>query len=348
MQFGLKATLLAAFLLASNAHAIEPSEAELQQRREDAAQRYEQGVQAYQEGRHKDAIDLFLEADALAPSSALSFNIARAYEKIKDSSNALRWYRDYLRREPEADDKAAVSALIKEYEKVLEAKGLQQLTVLSEPATATVRLDGRPVGVTPWTGDVPPGTHTLSVSLRGYADAERQIALASDAAQDVNFRLQPASEATPVPAAAPAAPVAAAAPPPPAAASDSGAAAEPQGIGIVTYAVLGAGVATLGAAGVFELMRGSAEDDAKNAKTQIEKSEALDTMDSRQTTARVLAGVGGALTIAGGVLLALDLTRTSDASTATRSERQFEAEPELSASGACSFSNCFVSLQGSF
>ena len=66
MQFGLKATLLAAFLLASNAHAIEPSEAELQQRREDAAQRYEQGVQAYQEGRHKDAIDLFLEADALA------------------------------------------------------------------------------------------------------------------------------------------------------------------------------------------------------------------------------------------------------------------------------------------
>lgn len=342
MQFGLKATLLAAFLLASNAHAIEPSEAELQQRREDAAQRYEQGVQAYQEGRHKDAIDLFLEADALAPSSALSFNIARAYEKIKDSSNALRWYRDYLRREPAAEDKAAVSALIEEYEKVLEAKGLQQLTVLSAPETATVRVDGRPVGVTPWTGDVPPGAHTVSVSLRGYADAERQIALASDSAQDVNFRLQPATEATPVPAAAPVAPTAAT--PPPAAPADSGAAPEPQEIGIVTYAVLGAGVATLGAAGVFELMRGSAEDDAKNAKTQIEKSEALDTMDSRQTTARVLAGVGGALTIAGGVLLALDLTRGSDSSARADTPR----EAELAASGACTFSNCFVSLQGSF
>ena len=342
MQFGLKATLLAAFLLASNAHAIEPSEAELQQRREDAAQRYEQGVQAYQEGRHKDAIDLFLEADKLAPSSALSFNIARAYEKIKDSSNALRWYRDYLRREPAAEDKAAVSALIEEYEKVLEAKGLQQLTVLSAPETATVRVDGRPVGVTPWTGDVPPGAHTVSVSLRGYADAERQIALASDSAQDVNFRLQPATEATPVPAAAPVAP--AAATPPPAAPADSGAAAEPQGIGIVTYVVLGAGVATLGTAGIFELMRGSAEDDAKNAKTQIEKSDALDTMDSRQTTARVLAGVGGALTIAGGVLLALDLTRGSESS--ARSDAP--PEPELAASGACTFSNCFVSLQGSF
>jgi len=341
MQFGLKATLLAAFLMASHAHAAEPSEAELQQRREDAAQRYEQGVQAYQEGRHKDAIDLFLEADALAPSSALSFNIARAYEKIKDSSNALRWYRDYLRREPEADDKAAVSTLIEEYEKVLEAKGLQQLTVLSEPETATVRVDGRPVGVTPWTGDVPPGAHTVSVSLRGYADAERQITLASDSAQDVPFRLQPATEATPVPAPVP---VAAAATSPAATTpADTAASSEPQGIGVVTYVVLGAGVATLGAAGAFELMRQSAEDDAKNAKTQIEKSDALDSMDSRQTTARVLLGVGGALTVAGGVLLALDLTRTSGDSAAAA-----EPEPELAASGACSFSDCFVSLQGSF
>ncbi|HEU5074968.1 MAG TPA: PEGA domain-containing protein [Polyangiaceae bacterium] len=344
MQFRLKATLLAAFLLVSHAHAAEPSEAELQQRREDAAQRYEQGVQAYQEGRHKDAIDLFLEADALAPSSALSFNIARAYEKIKDSSNALRWYRDYLRREPQADDRAAVSALIDDYEKVLEAKGLQQLTVLSEPETATVRVDGRPVGVTPWTGDVPPGTHTVSLSLRGYADVERQIALAADSAQDVAFRLQPATEAPPTPAPVPGAPPASGAAASPVAPSDAANTAEAPGVGVLTYVVLGAGVATLGAAGAFELMRSSAEEDAKNAKTQIEKSDALDTMDSRQTTARVLLGIGGALTVAGGVLLALDLTQAPETSAATRAK----PGPELAASGACTFSNCFVSLQGSF
>ncbi|HEY6726153.1 MAG TPA: PEGA domain-containing protein [Polyangiaceae bacterium] len=343
MQFGLKALLLAAFLWVSPAHAAGPSEAELEQRRQDAAQRYEQGVQAYQEGRHKDAIDLFLEADALAPSSALSFNIARAYEKIKDSSNALRWYRDYLRREPAAEDKAAVTALIEDYEGVLEAKGLQQLTVLSEPETATVRVDGRPVGVTPWTGEVPPGAHTISVSLRGYADAERQIALASDAAQDVPFRLQPATEATPLPAPQSAAPAAASGPP--AAPSDTTSTTERQGVGVVTYVVLGAGVATLGAAGAFELMRRSAEDDAKNADTQIEKSDALDSMDSRQTTARVLAGIGGALTVAGGVLLALDLTSAPSSSTATRPRAP---EPELSANGGCSTSDCFVALQGTF
>lgn len=340
MKFGLKATLLVAFLLASNAHAKEPSAAELEQRRQDAAQRYEQGVQAYQEGRHKDAIDLFLEADALAPSSALSFNIARAYEKIRDSSNALRWYRDYLRREPGAEDKTAVTALIEEYEKVLEAKGLQQLTVLSEPETATVRVDGRPVGVTPWTGDLPPGAHQIALSLRGYADSERDVLLASDAAQDATFRLQAATEATPVPApvAAPAAVAATPAAPP----ADTPPPTEPQAVGVVTYVVLGAGVATLGAATAFEFLRRSAEDDAKNANTQIEKSEALDTMDSRQTTARVLLGVGGALTVAGGVLLALDLTRASGGSAASA------PPPKLAAGGACTGSECFVSLEGTF
>lgn len=347
MRFGwlVWAPLFAVFLLGSVCQAKELSEAELKQRREDAAQRYEQGVQAYQEGRHKDAIDLFLEADALAPSSALSFNIARAYEKIKDSTNALRWYRDYLRREPNAEDKDAVAALIQEYEKVLESKGVQQVTVLSEPETATVRVDGRPVGVTPWTGELPPGNHKVSLSLRGYADSERDISLAADHAQDVTFRLQPATEATPTPT-----PIAAAASPSstpaPAPATPADVPpAEPEGVGVVTYVVLGAGVATLGAAGVFEFLRRSAEDDAKNAKTQIEKSDALDTMDSRQTTARVLAGVGGALTIAGGVLLVLDLTGSPSSTTALAPNA---SEPNLSAGALCTGRDCFVSLQGNF
>lgn len=347
MRFGwlVWAPLLAAFLTGSVCHAKELSEAELKQRREDAAQRYEQGVQAYQEGRHKDAIDLFLEADALAPSSALSFNIARAYEKIKDSANALRWYRDYLRREPNAEDKDAVVALIEEYEKVLEDKGVQQVTVLSEPETATVRVDGRPVGVTPWTGELPPGKHKVSLSLRGYADTERDITLAADQAQDVTFRLQPATEATPAPTpVAPAAATSAAAATPPVTPADHSP-PEPEGVGVVTYVVLGAGVATLGAAGVFEFMRRSAEDDAKNAKTQVEKSDALDTMDSRQTTARILAGVGGALTVAGGVLLALDLTRSSSDNTALT---MTPSEPNLSASALCTGRDCFVSFQGEF
>lgn len=306
---------------------------EREARKKDAAARYEKGAAAYKEGRYKDAIDLFLEADALAPSSALSFNIARAYEKIKDSANALRWYRDYLRREPEADDKEQVSELIAGYEKVLQKKGVQQLTVLSEPAGATVSIDRRPVGVTPWTGELPPGTHVVALSLKGYADSRQTVELAGDKAQDATFRLLPGTEAPPEAPRAEAAPPAAQPQPAPSTTPGSDATPEEGGIRPLTYVVLGAGVATLGAAGVFEFLRRSAEDDAKQETTQIGYSDALDTMEQRQTISRVLVGVGGALVIGGGVLLTLDLTRGSS---------------QTAFGGACVGRNCWVTARGTF
>jgi hypothetical protein len=72
---------------------------------------------------------------------------------------------------------------------------------------------------------------------------------------------------------------------------------------------LGAGGAALGAGLVFELMRRSSEEQAEGETTQIGYKEALDEMESRRTTARVLAGVGGALIVAGGTLLLIDLNR---------------------------------------
>ncbi len=331
---------LACWLISTAAYAADPSEAELAQRRQEAKERYDKGVEAYQEGRHKDAIDLFLEADTLAPSSALSFNIARAYEKIKDSSNALRWYRDYLRREPQAEDKEKVLEFVKQYEALLAEKGVQQVTVLSDPEAATVRVDGRPVGVTPWTADLPPGEHTILLSLRGYADTQRTIVLEPDRAQDVHFRLVPAS---PTPAAQPAAAAPVETPSQSVVARDRGEAPTPKGVALTTYVVLGAGALTLGAAGGFELARRSAESDAEGA-SQIEYAEALDTVDRHQTTARILAGVGGALLVAGGVLLALDLTR-APAETVS-SERRLRGS--LSAVALCSRATCGAMLHGRF
>jgi tetratricopeptide (TPR) repeat protein len=307
---------------------------EREARKKDAAQRYKKGAAAYKEGRYKDAIDLFLEADALAPSSALSFNIARAYDKIKDSANALRWYRDYLRREPQAEDEAQVSEIIAGYEQSLQKKGVQQLTVLSEPAGATVLVDKRPVGVTPWTGELPPGTHEVSLSLRGYADSRQTVELAADKAQDVNFRLLPGQSAPPdAPDAQPAAASAPASPQTQAPTPEADVPPGEQGIRPLTYVVLGAGVATLGAAGVFEISRRSAERDAKKETTQLGYKDAYDTMEQRQTVSRVLAGVGGALVIGGGVLLTLDLTRGSS---------------QTAFGGGCVGRSCWVTANGMF
>src|SRR3954465_5476259 len=93
----------------ANAYADGPSdEAAMEQKRAAAKSKYQQGAEAYSAGRFKDAVDLFLAADQLAPSAPLAFNIARAYEKLADDAGALRWYRDYLRRNPDAANATTV------------------------------------------------------------------------------------------------------------------------------------------------------------------------------------------------------------------------------------------------
>jgi len=265
-----------------------------------ARSRYRLGVDAFRAGRFVQAIDYFLEADRLAPSAALSFNIAQAYESLGDVPATLRWYRDYLRRAPDAQDRGEVEKAVLGLEAQLAQKGVQQLTVFSDPGAAALSVDGQSRGSTPWTGELPPGKHTLELGLSGYRTKSEELDLPSDHAIDARVSLEAAPEPTPeasAPRAAPA-PAGPAAPERPAETAGSG-----RTMKTVGWIALGAGGAALGGALAFEILRRGAESDAKTDHTQVGYADKLDTMQSRQTTARVLAGVGGALAITGGALL---------------------------------------------
>ncbi|HEY2405955.1 MAG TPA: PEGA domain-containing protein [Polyangiaceae bacterium] len=280
-------------------------EAVSEERRAAAKGQYQQGVQAYEQGHFKDAVDAFLAADRLSPSAPLSFNIARAYEKLGDGSSALRWYRDYLRRSPAAPNADAVREIVSGLAAALAKKGLQQVTVLSTPVGATVSVDEQPVGVTPWTGELAPGTHHLLLSSRNYSDVERDVVLTANTPLDVSLRLELASSA-PIAAAPAPAPAAV-----PASKPASPSTATGKKLGALPWITLGAGAAVLGSSLTFELLRRSSESAAKNDHTQVAFQSDLDTMDSRRTAARVLLGVGGALVVAGGVMLVLDRSSAS-------------------------------------
>ncbi len=93
------------------------------------------GVDAYRAGRFRDAIRAFSKADALVPSAALSFDVARAYERLHDGPSAVLWYRDYLRRTGgAAPDRRRVERRIAE------------LTADGSPATAQLSAATPPVG----------------------------------------------------------------------------------------------------------------------------------------------------------------------------------------------------------
>src|SRR4051812_21496637 len=172
------------------------SEAEVESRRERAKLEFKRGSELFSAGQYQKAVTAFMAADRLAPSAALSFNIALTYEKLTDTSGALRWYRDYLRRSPRAPNAATVQARINELSNKLSRGGLQQLTVISTPGGATVMIDGRAVGVTPFTGDLALGQHRLQLDLPGYREPGREIALLPNVPQDLNVAMDAAPATT--------------------------------------------------------------------------------------------------------------------------------------------------------
>jgi tetratricopeptide (TPR) repeat protein len=270
-----------------------------------AQSRFEAGVSAYEAGRFREAVERFKEADGLAPSALLSFNIAKVYERMADSRNALAYYRDYLRRLSDAENRRGVSARIGELEKALQATGVQQLSVLSTPVGATVSIDNVSRGVTPWTGELIPGPHTLELRLAGHREVITEIELPADHAIDLD---------TPLVALEPeAAPVAT-----PVSASDT-----PVPVPVMqeldgaprwwTWALLGGSAAALTGAGAFELARSDLEDQARRSQVQVEHLEKFEAMEQRQTVARVFLGVGIVAALAGGASLYFDLQGTEPA-----------------------------------
>jgi len=281
-------TLSASFIAGAPSAAFAsdaPAEAanDAAQRRSMAKGKYEQGVEAYRRARYADAVRLFLEADAISPSAALSYNIARAYEKLADDAQTLRWYRNYLRLEPRPKNLVEVQGYIRSLSEALARQGLQQLTILTSPPGATVTIDGMPLGVSPLTLELRPGAHDALLTRRGFSDFVGHFVLPQSTPIDVRAELQvAASNGLPT--------------------ADT--AREPgRRFGIAPYLTLGAAAVCLGSAAIFEISRRSAQNSAENERVQLDYARDIDAMNSRQTTARVLLGVGGVLAVTGATLL---------------------------------------------
>ena len=233
---------------------------------------YEKGVTAYREGRFFDAVDIFLETNRLYPDPKFSYNIGRAFEGMANQPSALRYYREYLRRLPDAPDAHEVEGHVHQLELALSQKGIQQLTVLSTPDGAVVRLDGQAVGVTPWTGETFAGKHRVVLEAASYQRFESVVELDPHRARDFAFDLVKAAN---VPVCDPLAPAKA----PPREAK----------VSVFTMSTLGAGLALFGTAVIAQVASSS-------GSSGISKTSAF------------FAGTGTGFSLVGGVMLYFDLS----------------------------------------
>ena len=69
------------------------------------------------------------------------------------------------------------------------ASGNPRLTVSSQPLGATVLIDGKEVGPTPWSDEVKPGDRKVAVALEGYKPDERKVPVVAGRDADVSFAL---------------------------------------------------------------------------------------------------------------------------------------------------------------
>ncbi len=153
---------------------------------------YRQGVEHFKQKQFADAIREFNKAYRLDPNPVLVFNMARAFEELKQYESAIEYYRKYLEMLPDAPDRKTVEESIRTLE-ILQKQAatpvLVPLTVTSKPDGARVFVDGREVGTTPLKTTVPAGHHYLAVEADGHerhasefdataeAPAEREVVL---------------------------------------------------------------------------------------------------------------------------------------------------------------------------
>lgn len=274
-----KATSAASATATSAAPATRPGDAER------AKHYYELGAEAFAAQRNADAIRYFGLAAQIVPSSKLRYNIALAYEEMGDTGRALAEYRAYLRQEAGAEQLEDVQRRVRELEARLATLGVQQLSVLSSPPGATVRLGAQAVGITPWTGELTPGRHRVTLELARHEGRSAEIELPAGQATELRLELDSEPER---PEARPAAPAW-------------------RRITPLTWSFLGVGVGALSGGLAFELSRAQSSERAGRSSSPTSAAEAEGAADAKQMASLTLLGFGSAFLIGGGILMAVDL-----------------------------------------
>lgn len=298
-----------------------------------------EGAQAFNEGRFKDAVDLFSKAESLVHAPPHLLFMARAHAKLGQYVKAREAYLKIIKEQlapnaPQAfrDAQAAADEERKQVEphigkllvKVEGAEGAKDLSVAIDGQPFPVVLLGVPQ-------PMDPGDHTVTATATGFKAAPASVSLKDAGSGSVVVRME-VDNSAPAPVAAPAAggaaPISAA--PSQAPASDGGA-SQGNGMRIGSYVGFGVGAVGLALGTVFVLKSSSNRKSADSAAAELaqkcgnlcdaDSPEAKNVadLDDKARSAKTLGIVGyvvGGLGVATGVTLFVLSSKKDDAKAA--------------------------------
>lgn len=97
---------------------------------------YERATRAYDVGKYAEAIEEYQKAYEIGGDPPMLYNIAQAYRLNDQPGEAVRFYRRYLQRAPQARNREDVERKIADLEKQVEERRKQQAAVTPPPAPA--------------------------------------------------------------------------------------------------------------------------------------------------------------------------------------------------------------------
>jgi len=244
-----------------------------------------EGAQAFNEGRYKDAVDLFSKAESLVHAPPHLLFMARAHNKLGQFVRAREAYMKIIKEQlpPNAPQAFRDAQAAAEEERKQVEPHIGRLTIKVEGAETAkdlnVAIDGQPVptvllGV-PQPTD--PGNHTVTAVATGFKAAPASVSLKDAGQASVTIRLEvdtsvppptPAAPVTAPPAAAATVSMAPAGAPP----SDAPASGSNNGLRIGSYVGFGVGALGLALGTVFVLKSSSNRKDADKATTELEQT----------------------------------------------------------------------------
>ena len=101
----------------------------------EARQHYTKGKQLFDGGDYRGAMAEFATADKMAPSPLLEFNIALCHERLGEKAEAVRRYRLYLDRVPDAQNRTQVEQKIHQLESEMKADSAPPPAAEPPPST---------------------------------------------------------------------------------------------------------------------------------------------------------------------------------------------------------------------
>ncbi len=92
------------------------------QQKADMKLHYDKATRAYDVGKYQEAIEEYQKAYEIGGDAAMIYNIAQAYRLSDQLTEAIRFYRRYLQRSPNAPNREIVERRIAELEKVVDER----------------------------------------------------------------------------------------------------------------------------------------------------------------------------------------------------------------------------------